>query len=62
MKNIIIFSSAILLFASCKTEEKKEATFNLDAAKAAITKSNKTLVSNIRHHFICGTYHIQDKK
>ena len=42
MKNIIIFSSAILLFASCKTEEKKEATFNLDAAKAAITKSNKT--------------------
>ncbi len=44
MKKLLTISLATLLFASCKTEEKKETTvaFNLDAAKTAIAESNKT--------------------
>ncbi len=42
MKKIIIASFAALSLAACKTEEKKETAFNLDAAKVAIAESNKT--------------------
>lgn len=45
MKRITIITLFVCVFASCKTEEKKEtaaATFNLDAAKVSIAESNKT--------------------
>lgn len=41
-QKIIIVSFALLSLAACKTEEKKETSLNLDAAKAAIAESNKT--------------------
>lgn len=44
MKKLLFISLTALLFASCKTEEKKEVTngFNLAEAKTAIVESNKT--------------------
>ncbi len=44
MKKLLFISLTTLLFASCKTEEKKEVTteFNLTAVKTAIVESNKT--------------------
>ncbi len=44
MRKLFIISFATLLFAACKTEEKKETTvtFNLDATKTAIAESNQT--------------------
>lgn len=44
MKKLLFVLLTALLFASCKTEEKKEVTntFNLDAVKTVITESNKT--------------------
>ena len=45
MKKLFIISiPALLLFASCKTEKRKESVtiFNLDSAKVAIAESNKT--------------------
>lgn len=44
MKKMFIVSFVTLLFASCKTEEKKETAvaYSLDAVKTAIAESNKT--------------------
>ncbi len=44
MKKLMIIALLTCVFASCKTEEKKEVTesFNLETAKTAIAESNKT--------------------
>ena len=44
MKKLLFVSITALVFTSCKTEEKKEvtSTFNFDAARTAITESNKS--------------------